>query len=387
MKATCDREKLLQVFQLANSVVPTRSPKPVLANVKLEAAEDRATLMATDLEIAIRAEASGVEVHSPGEVLLPVKQFGMILRESTDEKLVLESTGEHVLIRGQRSRFQLPTADPAEFPVVESFQEERYHTVSTRLFRELIRRTVFATDPESSRYALGGVLLELGKDSITGVATDGRRLARQQGPAETAEQAENEEAAEPVDQAAAPATQQSGKSTIVPTRAMQLLERALTDNEEPLQLAVRESSVIVRSGRTTIFSRLVEGRYPNWRNAFPKEPAQAKIQVPVGAFLAAVRQAGIVTSKEQRGVDFTFAEGKLLLAGHGAEEGESQVELPIAYDGEEVIVRLDPRYVSDFLRVLDAEQVCTVELRGSDKGLVFQTDDGYAYIVMPLSRA
>lgn len=368
MKATCDREKLSQVFQLVSSVAPSRTTKPVLANVKVEFAEDRATMMATDLEIAVRVEAPGVEVQATGEVLLPVKQFGMILRESTDEKLQLESSGEHVLVRGQRSRFQLPTADPMEFPLVEPFQEEQYHSVSTRLFRELIRRTVFATDPESSRYALGGVLLELSADSIIGVATDGRRLARQQGPAE------------------AVGGHKPSESTVVPTRSMQLIERALSDNEEPLQLAVRESSVIIRSGRTTIFSRLVEGRYPKWRDAFPKEPAQTKIQLPIGAFLMAVRQAAIVTSKEHRGVDFSFGEGKLLLAGHGAEEGESHIELPIAYDGAEVIVRMDPRYVIDFLRVLDAEQVCTVELRGSDKGLVFTTDDGYACIIMPLSR-
>jgi len=368
MKVTCDREKLSQVFQLASSVVPTRTTKPVLANVKLELADDRATVMATDLEVAIRVEATGVQVQTPGTVLLPVKQFGSIVRESTDEKLHLESTGDRVLVHGQRSHFQLPTADPAEFPVVEPFAEENYHLVQTRFFRELVRRTVFATDPESSRYALGGVLLDMDEKSITAVATDGRRMARQTGPAQLVGE------------------KPQGSAPIVPTRAMQIIERALDEGDDELQLAVRESSVVVRSGRTTIISRLVEGRFPNWRDAFPKDLPQAKVQLPVAVLLSAVRQAAVVTSTEHRGVDFTFAEGKLALAAHGAEEGESHVEVPITYDGEETTVRLDPRYVIEFLRVLDPQQLCTAELRGTDKAIIFLSDDGYAYIVMPLAR-
>ena len=90
-----------------------------------------------------------------------------------------------------------------------------------------------------------------------------------------------------------------------------------------------------------------------------------------------MRQAAIVTSEERRGVDFTFGDGKLVLAGHGAEFGESHVELPIAYDGAEVAVTLDPRYLSDFLRVLDPEQTLTLELRDAESAAVCSTDDGY----------
>jgi DNA polymerase-3 subunit beta len=368
MKFTCEREKMLHLFQTASSVVPPRTPKPILDNVKLEVVSEQIVLMATDLEVGIRMEAAGFPVEAPGSVLLPIKRFGSILRESSDEKLELESDGTRTLVRGQHSEFQLPTSNPDEFPVVNSFQEERYHRLSARFFRELVRRTVYATNTESSRYALGGVLVELTSEGIIGVATDGRRLARQEGPAE------------------AVAGHETTQTTVIPTRSLQLLERALADNDEDILLSVMENQVAVKSQRTTIYSRLVEGRYPRWRDVFPKHAEQARIELTVGPLHSAVRQAAVVTTEEHRGVNFKFGEGKLALAAHGAEAGESHVELPIPYDGPEIQVKLDPRFVSDFLRVLDLEQVVTLHLRDGETAVVCSTDDSYGYVIMPLSQ-
>jgi len=368
MKLTCEREKFLHVFQTAASVVPPRSPKPILENVKLEATVEKTTLMATDLEIGIRIEAAGFEVQSPGDIILPIRRFGSILRESSDAKLYLESDGNRTLVRGGQSEFQLPMQNPAEFPTVPPFEEQQYHQMPARFFREMLRRTAFASDTESSRYALGGVLIELSSDRIIGVATDGRRLARQEGPAK------------------AVAGHETSENTVIPTRAVLLMERALADNDEDIQLAASENQVQVKSQRTTIYSRLVEGRYPKWRDVFPKHQDMVKIELNVGPFYAAVRQAAIVTTEEHRGVDFTFGEGKVVLAGHGAEMGESHVELPVAYDGPELHVKLDPRFMGDFLKVLEPERMFNLHLRDAQSAVVCYTDDGYGYVIMPLSR-
>lgn len=369
MKATCQRDKLLHAFQMAASVAPARSPKPILQNVKLEVTQEGAILMGTDLEVGIRMEVDGFTVESPGSVVLPRDRFGKILTESSDEQLSLESDGRKAWVRGQRSEFQLPLENPDEFPNVMAFEEKKYHEMPARFFREVVRRTAYATDNESSRYALGGVLIELSDKGLTAVATDGRRLARQEGPSTSVE---------------GHAT--GDNTTIIPTRAMQLLERALADNEENIQLAVRENDVLVKSGRATIYSRLVEGRFPKWQDVFPRREGMVKIDLTVGPFYAAVRQAAIVTSNDRRGVDCTFGDGKIVLCCHGAEYGESHVELPIAYDGQEISISLDPRYIIDFLKVLEPEQAFFVELRDAESAAVFGTDDGYAYVVMPLSR-
>ncbi len=369
MKVTCERDKLFHAFQTAASVVPTRSPKPILQNVKMDVSASGATLMATDLEVGMRVELGGIEVQTPGSVVLPTARFGLILRESSDEKLHLETDGRGTVVRGQRSEFRLPAENPDEFPTVSTFDEQKYHEMPARFFRELVRRTVFATDNESSRYALGGVLVELVGDRITGVATDGRRLARQEGPAKSV------------------GGHTTGDSTtIIPTRAMQLMERALADSEEDVRVAVRDNDVLVKTQRVTIYSRLVEGRYPKWRDVFPRQEPTARVELTVGPFYATVRQAAIVTSEQRRGVEFTFGDGKVVLVAHGAEFGESHVELPIAYEGPEVPINLDPRYVSDFLRVLDPDATFTIDVKDSESAAVCRTEDGYGYVIMPLAR-
>jgi DNA polymerase-3 subunit beta len=369
MKVTCDREKLLAAFQTASAVAPARSPKPILQNVKLEVSADSAIVMATDLEIGIRVVVPGVEAEVPGSAVLPINRFASILRESSDATLRLETDGRGTTVRGERSEFRLSAENPDEFPAVASFSEKKYQEISARLLRELIRRTVFATDNESSRYALGGVLLEMTSDQITAVGTDGRRLARMEGPAKSVGGHET-----------------GDNTTIVPTRAMQLIERALSDPDAEIQIAARGNDILVHTPRATIYTRLVEGRFPKWRDVFPKRDDVVKLEMIVGPLYSAVRQAAIVTSEESRGVDFTFGDGKVVLAGKAAEVGQSRVELPIAYDGPSLGITLDPRYLNDFLKVLDPEKTFTLELKDAESAAVCLTDDGYGYVIMPLAR-
>ncbi len=371
MKIVCQRETLLHAFQTAAAVAPSRSSKPVLQNLKLDAADAAGILSGTDLEIGVRIEVTGLEVEAEGTVLLPIDRFGSILRESPDEKLTVESDGQQIQVRGIQSEFQLPSVNPDEFPAIPEFHEERYHEVAVPFLRELIRRTVFATDNESSRYALGGALFELTEDGVTAVATDGRRLARQEGAGQSV------------------GGHVTGDNTvIIPTKAMQLIERALDDRAGTAQIATRENDVLVRSGAVTIYARLVEGRFPRWREVFPRhgEYDCVQLELPSGPFYAAVRQAAIVTSADRRGVEFAFADGRVTLAAHGAEHGESHVELPVAYEGDPLVISLDPRYLGDFLRVLGPDKTFTLELRGSKTAAVCVTDDGYGYVVMPLAR-
>ncbi|MBX7165097.1 MAG: DNA polymerase III subunit beta [Pirellulales bacterium] len=369
MKITCSREKLLAAFQLASPVVPSRSPKPILQNVKLDVRGGKAELLATDLEVGIRVDVQGIEAAAEGSAILPIGRFGSILRESNDETLRLETDGTGTLVRGERFEFRLPAENPEEFPAVMAFNETKYHEVSARLLRELVRRTVFATDNESSRYALGGVLLEMLPGEIIAVGTDGRRLATMRGPAQAVNGHGSDETA-----------------PIIPQRAMSLVERSVQDGDAEVHLAVKPNGVLVRTPRVTIFSRLVEGRFPKWRDVFPDRNNRQKIDLIVGPLHAAIRQAAIVAADDSSGVDFTFGGGRLLLTAQAAETGQSRVELPIAYDGPEITITLNPKFFSDFLKVLDPEKSFVCDLKDAEAAVVCQVDDGYSYLLMPLSR-
>jgi DNA polymerase-3 subunit beta len=369
MKITCNRDKLLQAFQTVAPVAPARSPKPILQNVKMEVADGIATLMATDLEISIRYQTDGVEIDAPGSVVLPVQRFGSILRECTDSVFKLDTDGQNTVIRGERSKFNLPAENPLDFPAIAKFEEAAYYETSARLLKELIRRTVFATDHESSRYALGGVKLEWADGKLTGIGTDGRRLARMEGPMNAV--------GEPTP---------FGEPTIVPSKALLLIDRTIHDDDGEVHLAVRQNEILVRSPRGMLSTRLLEGRFPRWRDVFPTRNNAQQVTLSVGPFYSAVRQAAIVTSDESRGVNFTFADGTLTLAGRAAEVGESHIEMPISYDGPAITSSLDPRYLMDFLKVLDGERSFTIDILDGDSAVVCSTDDGFGYVIMPLAR-
>jgi DNA polymerase-3 subunit beta len=370
MKAICNREGLLAAFGMVGGVVPARSPKPILQNLKLVADPDEgSTLMATDLEVGIRHRVIGMKVEQPGAVILPTQRMGSILRTSDDEELYIEADGDQLVVRGRNAEFKLPGEDPDLYPEVPDFAATSYHEVAAADLRKLIRRTMFATDVESTRYALGGVLVELSDEAITMVGTDGRRLARMTAPAE----AQNG------------ATPPSG-SPVVPVKALKLIERNLDDEDAPVHLAIQSGvAVFVRTERAIIYSRLVEGRFPRYQDVFPAE-VEVKIPLEAGPLRLAVEQASIVTSEESRGVDFRFGGGVLKLASQAADVGSSHVELPINYDGKAVEITFDPRYLSDALKTLEDTDAITAELIDSKNAAVFKTDDRYTYVVMPLTR-
>jgi DNA polymerase III subunit beta len=370
MKIVCEREKLLAAFQTASLFAPSRSPKEILTNVKLDVDKDGATFSATDMDVGVRIGIEGLDVDAAGSAVLPLVQFGAILRESSDQKLRIDSTSKGTVVRGERSEFKLNAADPDEFPNVTKFEETKYHVIPARLFREIIHRTEFATDMESSRYALGGVLFELEANKITAVGTDGRRLAKMEGPAESV------------------AGHKTGDTmTIVRTPSLRAIGRALADADNEVHFAARASDVLIRTPRSTFYSRLVEGRFPRWRDVFPQRRDAPRIDMQVGPLLSALRQAAVVLSAESRGIDFTFGEGTLTLSGATAETGQSRVEMPVAYTGAQIIVSLDHRFVLEFLKVLSPEATVALEVENGETAVVFHADDGtYGYVVMPLSR-
>jgi len=378
MKVRLTREPLLAALQSASAVVPARSPKPVLTNIKLEAKAkgDAAVVSATDLEVGIRIELPGAESAAAGAVLLPCGRLMAIVRESQPGTVFdIHSDGTAAVVKAPRSEYRLPAEDPLEFPAVAMFPTEACYELATPLMRELVRRTVFATDNESSRYALGGVLLELsaeqagagGKGRATAVGTDGRRLSKMEGPVAV--------------HGGIPADAQP----IVPARAMALIERCLGDASVPVHVAVRQSEILVKVGPTTISARLVEGRFPRWRDVFPERPDASRVALVAGPLLAAVRQAAIVTSEQSKGVDFAFEPGQLVLSGRSAESGESRIELPIDHSGQTIRIKLDPRFMSEFLKVLDGAANVQLDVTDAQSACVCRTDDGYGYVIMPLA--
>ena len=346
MKVTCDREQLLPAFQTAAAVAPGRSPKPILQNVKLEVVGDSAILHGHRPGSRHSHQRAGRRSASAGQR----RPAGRPLRLDPARKhrrayCTSKPTARARSSAASAASSSLPAENPQEFPAVADFNEQKYHELPARLLRELIRRTIFATDNESSRYALGGVMLELAADKITAVGTDGRRLAKMEGPARASaaisRRRQHDHRPHPGDAAhrTGPRRRRHRSANRRPRQRHPGSQPAghdlLAAGRRPLSRVARRVPAARRHGRRS-----------NW---------------PSARCYAAVRQAAIVTSEESRGIDFTFGDGSLVLAGHAAEVGQSRVELPIAYDGPAIVDHARPALRDRLPKVLDPEKTFTLD--------------------------
>lgn len=366
MKAIANREGLLTAFQTVASVVPARTPKPILRCARLEVGADGVTtLSATDLELGIRYQVSGLDPQTPGVVVLPAAETISILRELADETVMLEASEHGVRIAGASSRFDLPSEDPLGYPEIPTLSASG-HKLKAAVLTVMIRRTVFAAAPENSRYALHSVLVEFENGNANFVATDGKRLARMPGK---------------VTEGGGVA----GRQWLLPPKALALAQKVLIDPEEEVELILGDNEALFRTAKVTIYTRLVEGRYPNYHDVFPP-PATIHIPLAVSKFYGSIRQAKIVTSDESKGVEFRFRPGMLTLESRGQDSGSAVVQLPVGYDGDDLDVTFDPQLLIDALRILDGEEEIMLDMVDSRRAAVFRGRDQYEYVVMPLTK-
>lgn len=370
MKATFNRKSFLDAFLTVSAVAPSRSPKPILQNVKLSIEDGAASLMATDLEVGIQRNLIGVTVVDDGYAILPTARFGQILRTSTDDELSLETDDDKLIVKGARSRFTLPNEDASLFPAQPAFSSENYMTILGAALKRLIKRTSFAVDLDSGRYAMGGAFVERGDSSLAFICTDGRRLARATADAEWIGEIDG------------------SAQCILPLKAMKLIDKAIDDDGDLIHFGLEKgTAAMFRTSNSVIYTRLVEGRFPAYQAVFPKNP-RFVVPLDVIAFRSAIEQASIVASEESRGVVFKFSEDGVELSAEASDAGQSRVEMPLlsAMGGECDPVSLDPRYVVESLRTLESGTPLTVDLVDGATAVVFKSGHDYVYVVMPLTK-
>jgi DNA polymerase-3 subunit beta len=215
-----------------------------------------------------------------------------------------------------------------------------------------------------------GICWELEGGSAKLIATDGRRLALAEGTATSVGKHST-----------------NNLSPVVSKKAMALLERNLQDDpEETVKVCIRSDDAFFRTGRAVIYCRLLEGRFPDWHSVFSGHTHKVLLTLNAGEFQSAVRQAAIMTDKDNKRVKFQFAQGSLTLLSQSPVSGTSEVEMPLAdYNGPSVDINFNPDYLIEFLKVLPADAMLELRLIAGDKPALFKCGDQYSYLVMPLT--
>ena len=376
MHIVCQREPLLAAVRRAASAVPARHPKPVLACLYLaaDAATQSLVLRGTDLEVAaavsLGAEAAELQVVRSGVAVLPAARLAAILAESSSESIDLTAGDDRAVLRLGQARFEMPLGDWRDFPESHVLQTEPLG-VDAAALAEAIGQTVLATEPDATRYALGGVRLETGLKRLFLVGCDGRRLASVEIGAAMADGEWN-----PPEGWLA--------ELVVPAKACRLMARLL-GSADRVWLHVDGPILSAASADTALSARLLEGRYPRWRDIIPDTKTYARWRVAAGVLAAAVRQAAIVTSRERSALTMDFDGDRLRLTADGAELGTAEVELPLEpVKPGKARPRLNAGYLREMLASLPAERIVTLKIGKANQAILLEAD-GYTGVIMPMA--
>ncbi len=367
MKVSVNRSALAEALGLITSVVPTRTPKPILKCVRIAASGKEMRIQATNLELGLDYLVSQVEVADEGETVVEAERLAAIVRESGDDVLVLESTETTCEIRGADSHFKVYGQDPKQYPKVPSFGEGQADlTITLEQLQMGIEQCLFATAKESSRYAINGVLWEVKGKKLLLVATDGRRLARCR-----------------VDLQHTAGGGLAEKKVIIPARTMALLQKIGPREKESVSIKLVDNQVLLSCANVVISSNLVEGNFPRYEDIIPTDHDK-KLTLPTEGALSGVRRAALLTSEESKGIKLAVSEKAIVFSGSSPEAGAAEVSMPVEYGGEPIEIGFNPQFLSDALRVMRTPDF-ELELGQADRPGVLKSGQDFLYVLMPIN--
>ncbi|MHC4572740.1 MAG: DNA polymerase III subunit beta [Planctomycetota bacterium] len=379
MKVNFSRGALADALGLLTSVVPSRTPKPILRCVKIAAAGNEVRICATDLEVGINCLVSGVQVEDAGEVVVPADRLAAIVRESTDEVLSLQAAEGTCEIKGADSHFTIYGQEPGQYPAVPDFDGEADIEVGLDSLQAGIGQCLFATAKESTRYAINGVLWEIKGKKLSLVATDGRRLARSRlnlarEPKKRAETAKGDAKAE---------SSASVAQMIVPAKTMSLLEKIGGSDKDTVVVKLVDNQILISCANVVISSNLVEGNFPKYEDIIPTD-YDKKLTLSTEAALSAVRRSALLTSEESKGIKLTIGKNGIVFSGRAPETGNAQVNMPVDYKAEPIEIGFSPQFLIDVLRVVKTPEF-ELELGQPDRPGLIKSGPNFLYVLMPIN--
>jgi DNA polymerase III subunit beta len=367
MKLTITREQLQEGLVAVAASIPAKTTLPILSNILLEATKDGIRLSGTDLDIAVSTTVTA-SVDQEGAITLPARKLVEIVRELPSAAIRLTASGEQrVTIECGRSRFRLLGLPREEFPAFPTVKFEGGWRTSSKELQKLIGHVAFAASTEESRPILNGVLWELRPERMRMVATNGHRLARMDVPTSETQGA-------------------SQADLIVPPKALDQIRR-LFDTDETVEIARSENHLGFRTSSTQIFTRLIEGPYPNYEQVIPRENDKAAT-ADKAALTAALRRMSIVASDQTHRIRMAFANGSCKLSVQTPDLGEAQEELNVSYEGDPLEIGFNAAYLLEILKYIPTDEV-RMTFKAPERAATCEPvgwDDPASYLalVMPL---
>lgn len=363
MRFLITRQNLHSGVAAVSASIPSKTTLPVLSNILLQTDGDGVWVSGTDLDVAVRVRVPA-DVEEGGSLTAPGRKLQEITRELPEQLVDVSVNSDQIELRCGRSHFRLHGLPAEEFPTLPVVSFEEGWTVKGSDLHRLIHHTSFAASTEESRPILNGVLWELRNGTMRMVATNGHRLARMSIPV-------------------AESTITSA-DFIVPPAALQQVQRLF--REDDIAVARSGNHLGFRSGGREVYTRLIEGTYPNYEQVIPKDNDRQAL-VDKRALESAVRRMAVVASDQTHRIRLSFEDGRVHLNVLTPDLGEGHDELELQYSGGDLEIGFNANYLLEVLRYIPTDEVkltfkapegaATLEPQGED-------EVDYLCLVMPL---
>jgi len=372
MKFTIDRSALLTALQHVHSVVERRNTIPILSNVLIEAKEDGVYLTATDMDIAVieKINLEKSEVMQLGTITTSAQMLYDIVRKLPENVKVelLSEKNDRLGIKASSSSFALNCLPAEDFPSISQEEFKFTFSLETNDLIRLIDKTSFAMSLEETRYYLNGIYLHAVKDAegekLRTVSTDGHRLSR-------------------VDMNI-PEGANEIPGVIVPRKTIMEIRKLLEDHSDTINLSLSDNKIKLSFSNVILTSKLLDGTFPDYSRVIPEQNDKT-VTISNQLLSEAVDRVSTVSTDKTRAIKVNISKGNLIISATNPDKGSASESLDVIYDGEEVEIGFNSKYVLDVARQIKGNEIIIKLSDSVSPTLVYDKDDkGVLFVLMPM---
>ena len=373
MKLSCLQENLARGLGIVGRAVATRTTLPITGHVLIATEGGRLKLSATNLEIALTCWI-GAQVEEEGAITIPARLLTDFVNSLPTEKIDmrLPERSRQLRLVCARNEATIGGMDADDFPPIPRVEGGAGMEIDPKSLHQAMTQVVFAAATDDSRPVLTGVHTLMEDADLTFAAADGFRLSVYNLPLPKAISERTE--------------------IIIPARALNEVNRLLSDEEEPVQMTLNanKTQVLFRLKNVELVSQLIQGTFPNYSQLIPQGHT-SKAVVSVADFLRETRIASIFARDGSGIVRIQFAPGeeltpgKMTISARAEEIGDNLGELDAVVEGEEAKIAFNGKYLQDVLQVLEGGQVALEMTSSSSPGVLRPVGvENYVHVIMPM---
>ncbi|MYC57562.1 MAG: DNA polymerase III subunit beta [Acidimicrobiia bacterium] len=361
MKFRCERDALVEGLSTTARIATNKTGyQLVLSGVHVSLVDNELTLTATDRELVIRVCLT-VNGQNDGETVLPARLASDVLRSLNSGAVNVELKEQIVKIDASQCNFHLNTMNPADFPQINVLEGDPV-VIKADKFQAAIRQVVQAASSDESRPVLTGALMAADENGLRLVTTDSYRLALCD-----------------LDDVQ---VLESGKSVLVPSRALQEIIRLL-ENVEDINLWFSEKEAAFSIQNIMIITRLIEGDFPSYQSLIPDHQPN-HLTLNRENFINAVRRIRLMAS-DSIPIRLNMSKNGLELSAGTEELGKATEHIEAEFEGEELTVAFNPEYLIDGAEAAPGKEIVLNTVDGLKPAVIRASEaKDYLYLLMPV---